>query len=163
MTITPASLMDIAVGVRSFLLPHWHRWHALWGPPEPATPSQWTCMRSSLLLARVFERCGIRAVIRSGRSRYDADCVPMDRGLFAAGTWESHAWIEVAGFVVDITADQFGHAPVVMTSACNPTYRAADDQRYQLPQTPAALAAVDAIWPLWRDSEIGKAGDQISG
>jgi hypothetical protein len=29
-------------------------------------------------------------------------------------TWSSHAWLEVEGVTVDITADQFGQAPVIV-------------------------------------------------
>lgn len=31
------------------------------------------------------------------------------------GDWSSHAWLEVEGITVDITADQFGEAPVIVT------------------------------------------------
>ncbi len=83
----------------------------------------------------------------------------MDYGFFTGDDWTSHAWVEVADIVVDITADQFGHAPVTITSVQDPAYRASKDQRYQLRPTPAAMAAVDEIWPLWREKE----GVMISG
>lgn len=107
-------------------------------------PSQWTCVRSSLLLAKALERRGVRAVLRSGQP-LDGE----DNGLLAGDGWVSHAWVEAAGFVIDITADQFGQAPVVVIPIGDATYRRAEDEAHQLAPTRAGLAAVDEIWPLW--------------
>lgn len=93
-------------------------------------------MRSSLLLARALERQGFPATLRSGH-------------LLTGDGWVSHAWVEAAGSIIDVTADQFGHAPVVITPADNPVYRRARDEADQLTPTRAGIAAVEEIWPSW--------------
>lgn len=34
-----------------------------------------------------------------------------------------HYWLELGGFIIDLTADQFGDAPVIHTPAPDPRYR----------------------------------------
>ena len=116
----------------------------------PATASQWTCVRSSLFLRRVLDRYGIAAELRSGqpRNRHTGG-VDGHYGLFVAGRWVSHAWVEADGFILDVTADQFGAAPVIVTETDAAAYRAADDYAYLLSPTPAAYAAVEDIWSIW--------------
>lgn len=144
------TLFAAATTVRAFLLPHWQCWHQAWGPPDPVTPSQWTCVRSSMLLARAFDRDGIPATLRSGRPRHARmGNAHACHGLLTVDGRVSHAWVEAENFVIDVTADQFGHAPAVVTPADDPAYRSAKEQAYQLVATPAGLAAVEAIWPLW--------------
>ncbi|MGU3314554.1 hypothetical protein ACLBWH_03315 [Sphingomonas sp. M6A6_1c] len=143
-------LLAFATTARTFLVPHWHQWHEQWGPPMPVTASQWTCVRSNLFLTRVLDRYGIAAVLRSGQPRNrNTGIIDACYGLFVADCWESHAWIEADGFIVDVTADQFGAAPVIVTAAGDGAYRAADDDAHLLPPTPAAHAAIDDIWPIW--------------
>lgn len=72
-----------------------------------------------------------------------------DCGLFTADGWMGHAWVEANEFLVDITADQFGHAPVIVSPASNPTYRPARDEANTLTATKNAAVAIDEIWPLW--------------
>lgn len=146
----PHTLHAIATDIRTFLLPHWRLWHRAWGPPAPSTPSQWTCVRSSLFVVRAVERHGVPAAFCSGQPRDGearADARPA--GLSTGDGWVSHAWVETAGWIIDITADQFGHAPVIVTSVDDPTYRRADDEAYRLMPTRAGLAAVEKIWPCW--------------
>lgn len=82
--------------------------------------------------------------MRSGRS-LDGE----NYGLLTAGGWESHAWVEADGFVIDVTADQFGHAPIVVLHSPDPAYRPARDEPHRLAVTPAGHAAVEEIWPSW--------------
>ncbi|MEH3104355.1 MAG: lasso peptide biosynthesis protein [Sphingomonas phyllosphaerae] len=131
----------IAKAARSFLRPHWRRWHETWGPPVPQTLSQWTCVRSSLMLTDTFNRRGISATLRSGRGN--------GFGIRVAGCWESHAWVEADGQIVDITADQFGYAPVIVARFDHPVYRAAQDSHGQLAPSQAAVDAVAEVWPAW--------------
>ncbi|AWN54157.1 hypothetical protein DK412_23150 [Methylobacterium sp. 17Sr1-1] len=141
---TQTMLLAVATAARTFLLSHWPRWHEKWGPPAPFTLSQWTCVRSSLLLARALERRGIRAALRSGQPHHHQGF-----GLLTVDGWVSHAWVEAEGFVVDITADQFGNPPVVVTPVDHPIYRGAEDEAHQLRPTRTAVAAVDEIWLSW--------------
>ena len=78
-------LLPVATTARTFLLPHWSRWHHLWGPPPPAMASQWTCVRSSMFLVRALHRCGIEARLRSGQPPTKAPGIAgEDCGLFTA-------------------------------------------------------------------------------
>jgi hypothetical protein len=70
-------------------------------------------------------------------------------GILTADGWASHAWVEAAGFVIDITADQFGHDPVVVTPVNDPTYRPANGGPHELKPTFNGVAAVDEIWSSW--------------
>ena len=158
-------LLATATAARTFLLPHWRRWHEAWGPPAPTILSQWTCVRSSLLLGRALERQGIPVALRSGQPVVEpASNAGGDYGLLTVAGWASHAWVEAAGFVIDITADQFGHAPVVVASVDDPAYRHADGGPNQLKPTLAGVAAVDEIWPSWCsyvDQQLPLTRDQI--
>jgi len=93
-------------------------------------------VRSGLLLARALERQGFPATLQSGH-------------LLTGNGWVSHAWVEAAGSIIDITADQFGHAPVVITGARDPAYRKGEVEADQLTPTLAGIAAVEEIWPSW--------------
>lgn len=138
-------LLAVASTARTFLLSHWPRWHEAWGPPAPLVLSQWTCVRSSLLLLKALEWWGVRATLRSGHPHNNRRY-----GLLTVKGWVSHAWVEADGFVADITADQFGHPPVVVIPVDNPIYRGADEETYRLRPTRAGIVAVNEIWPSWR-------------
>mgnify|MGYP001213488393 CR=1 FL=1 len=71
-----------------------------------------SCLHASVLLAAILTRFGLAsAVVRGGDG--DADAGALD----ACGRWRGHYWVEAGladgqRFVIDLTADQFGHAPV---------------------------------------------------
>lgn len=143
-------LQAVATTARTFLLPHWSRWHQIWGPPLPVVASQWTCVRSSMFLARALLRCGIEAELRSGQPPQPAPGVfGEDCGLLTADGWMGHAWVEANGSVIDITADQYGHPTVVVAPAGDPTYQPARNAAHRLAPTRAGVAAIDEIWPSW--------------
>ncbi len=156
-------LLAIATTARMFLLPHWSRWHQLWGPPLPTAASQWTCVRSSVFLMRAFHRCGIEARLQSGQPPMKAPGIAgEDCGLFTADGWMGHAWVEANGCVIDITADQFGDAPVIVAPASDPKYRPARDEAYRLTPTGNGMAAIDEIWPSWCN-HVDQQGSLIGG
>jgi hypothetical protein len=96
-----------------------------------------------MFLVRALHRCGIEARLQSGQPPKKAPGIAgEDCGLFTAEGWVGHAW-------VDITADQFGHAPVVVLPAADTTYRPARDEAYTLTATKNGMAAIDEIWPSW--------------
>lgn len=146
----PRMLQSVATAARTFLLPHWSRWHQIWGSPLPVVASQWTCVRSSIFLMRALHQCGIEAELRSGQPPQLAPgIIGEDCGLLTADGWMGHAWVEANGFVIDITADQFGLAPVVVAPASDPAYQPARDEAHRLTPTRAGMAAIDEIWPSW--------------
>jgi hypothetical protein len=137
------TLRDLAASVRAFLTPHWLAWHAAWGPPEPRCLSQWTCLRSSAVLARAALHRGIDAALRSGAGGASG------AGFRHGGTWHSHGWVQAGDWIVDITADQFSQPPIVVVPGCDVRYRAGMDAARRLPMTQAALDAVERLWPMW--------------
>ncbi len=143
-------LYAMATTARTFLAPHWTRWHEVWGQSSPTVASQWTCVRSSLFLMKALGRCGIDARLESGQPMKRASgVVSEDCGLFTAGGWMGHAWVEANGFVIDITADQFGHAPVIVIPANDAIYRPAQCKANRLIPTNTGMMAVDEIWHSW--------------
>lgn len=146
---------EIAAGtVRAFLEPVWGQWHAA-SAVAPDIPSRWTCGRSSWFLQRVFEDdLGLPAVWKSGTPRHspsEPDLGPY--GFDAGGRWESHAWVVVDIWLIDITADQFGAAPVIVTSIADPRYSEGADTA--LPEYQARRQdSVDGLWPIWLASGL---------
>jgi hypothetical protein len=62
-----------------------------------------SCGAAAEVLGRMLRDClGIEATYVNGS---------LDR----PGGWSSHAWVEFDGIIADITADQFGQAPVIVT------------------------------------------------
>lgn len=69
------------------------------------------CAIASTTLTRILKRCGLPATFVLGRF------------YTPAGQHSSHAWVEVDGVIVDVTATQFGKLPAVLfTKACDPRY-----------------------------------------
>jgi len=118
-------LIDIAVSTRRFIEPVWHDWHRARDGEIPGVASRHTCARTSLFLVKVLHREGLPAEWMSGIPRLSdegPDLGPF--GFFVDGSWQSHAWVRGGDWIVDITADQFGSAPVVVAPACDPRYGA---------------------------------------
>ena len=114
-------LERLAEDVRLFLEDRWREWHAHIGSPDLLTPSQGTCGRSSLLLRDVLRDAGFDAHFACGSPVEGA------RGYHAPRGWLGHAWVRVEGLIVDVTADQFGAAPVLITPEDDPRYAEGKD------------------------------------
>lgn len=111
----------VAGQVRRFLEPQWEEWHRHEGSPSLLTPSQGTCGRSSLFLQEALRAEGLIAEFVAGSPSEG------QQGYWLDGAWHGHAWVEVDGWIVDVTADQFGAPPVVVTPVGARCYRAGVD------------------------------------
>lgn len=87
-----------------------------------------SCAYATITAQLMFERfTDFRCSVRGGDGNQDG-------GYFdAAGTGHGHYWLEVetpdGSYVVDITADQFGDAPVIVEpTSRNRKYRPGDQQ-----------------------------------
>lgn len=67
-----------------------------------------TCGNTSYLLKEYLDRLGYPNVVVITGSVEE---------LEELESYRSHAWIEVGGFLADITADQFGEPPVIVTQS----------------------------------------------
>lgn len=150
-----SELFTIASAVRSFLEPVWLEWHEAWGE-VPAISSRWVCTRSSLFLQKVLrDDFGLAASWKSGTPRLRPDGPEFGGyGFLTPRGWESHAWVEAEGWILDMTLDQFGASPVVVTAATDPRYSAGDGPS-ALPEFSAARTqAVEELWPKWLASDL---------
>ncbi|OCP22158.1 MULTISPECIES: hypothetical protein [unclassified Ensifer] len=144
------AVRNLAVAARQFMEPIWLEWHSAWKGDAPTTPSQWTCGRTSLFLSRALTADGFEASWASGTPRLSPSGAALgDFGFLSDTGWQSHAWVECGDLIVDITADQFGAPPILITDR--------HDRRYGNGARDTALPefirarerAVDEIWPRW--------------
>ena len=91
----------VATDVRFFLEDQWPIWHHRRGRSQPMPLSRGTCQTSSLFLSEALRDHNLNGVVRQGNSPGKAE------GFLHKGSWIGHAWVEISGFVVDITGDQF--------------------------------------------------------
>lgn len=129
-----AATEAVAARVRVFLEPRWLEWRETRQRPAEATASGGMCRFTSVFLAKVLAaESDARWTVRGGSPVAEAHQLqlrwergaPRDGGMLdAVGRWQAHYWVEdLAGStLVDLTADQFGHEPVVIS--------APGDQRY---------------------------------
>ena len=142
MSPLPVLLSFAATEVRQFLTGEWPRWHQERGNPVPKILSAATCGRSSAFLQRVItEDCGLPATIGCGTF-----------GLLKKHDWISHFWVECDGWIVDVTADQFKAAAVIVTTSDDPRYHKIDDPALAFYRQERALAAARS-WPRWQASD----------
>lgn len=146
--LLPTRLWDAATRSRAFLEDIWPAWHAERGT-VPTIPSAWTCSRSSLFLQRVlYEDYSIASNWVTGCPQ-DEEGHPVAAGFLTEDGWQGHSWLEVPGLIIDITADQFGLAPVIILCAKDTRYRASAD--LALPEFKAKRkTSLDLIWPQWQ-------------
>lgn len=145
-------LFQFAVSARRFIEPVWDEWHRAQGSPPPLVASRFTCGRTSLFLVKVLRTDGFEAEWQSGTPRLSEEGPEVGPYGFHSGSrWEGHAWVRSGGLIVDITADQFGAEPVIVTSTTDRRYGAGHKDT-ALPSSIAARhKAVDDIWLRWLD------------
>lgn len=74
---------------------------------------------------------------------------------FADDTDASHAWLEVGGFIVDITADQFGKEPVIVAKRSDWHATLNIDYRHYFPATERNWGEVGrTVWHLVGDLAV---------
>jgi hypothetical protein len=119
-------ITELLVEIRQFLEPYWLVAHQGWGDiPDPL--SRWMCRYTSLFLATVLREtyCDTDWQIIGGRPAQAVNATAQTQvGIFACdGTWNDHCWVEGDGRILDLTADQFGYSPVIVTAISDRRYR----------------------------------------
>lgn len=124
-SVAISHLTTFATTIRQFLEPHWLESHQGWGE-VPDLLSQYMCRYTSIFLATLLREQHGQDVWKIVGGRPPQSPTETDRvGMLASdSTWNDHCWVEGLGLIVDITADQFGHAPVIVTPVSDPRYRA---------------------------------------
>jgi len=69
-------------------------------------------------------------------------------GFYSGARWEGHVWVISGKAIVDITADQFGCEPIVITTISDTRYVGSSDLA-DLAAIKARREAVDTLWPDW--------------
>lgn len=138
---------DLAGRVRRFLQPHWETWHRERGL-DPVVRSQWTCGRSSLFLTRVLLSAGFDCAWATGCPFDDAGR-PIAAGYYFEGEWRGHSWVETPTLIIDITADQFGLAPVTVLPVRDERYRRSADFAFAEAKA-MRVETVEGLWSAWQ-------------
>lgn len=144
-SIIPSQLSNTATLVRCFLEPIWLQWHEAIGSIPPIT-SQGTCGRSSLFLQRVLADHGIASQWITGGNH----CSHESSGFYANGTFHNHSWLLVEDdWIVDITADQFNEAPILIVPKTDGRYYAGQYDSASPIFIQKRHETVDNLWKDW--------------
>lgn len=136
--------------------PVWDDWQAADPSHRGATPSAGTCGRTSLFVRDVLRRQGHDAHWSNGIPRRSETSPIGDFGFLVHGRWEAHAWVTCQGWIIDITADQFGAPPVIVARTTDPRY-AANDLDTADPESIARREATAArLMAAWLDSSMAQ-------
>ena len=152
-------LFGIASAARRFMEPVWNGWHRNDRRKPPSIPSRFTCGRTSEFLRRTLCGEGLDAEWANGIPRLSDDGPEIGPyGFLASGRWESHTWAEVEGWIVDITADQFGAAPVIVVPSTDSRYGKRTMDTASPEFVTRRNGQVDEIWPLWVEARRRESG-----
>jgi hypothetical protein len=131
--MTEEEVLQIVSDTRERLEPLWDEWRRERGRPEPACPSEGMCRFAAQLLARRLTQAQIGDWIVTGgapQSDYGLEAFRHlkagDGGIQdSTDAWQGHYWAlrPADGLIADVTADQFGHDPVVVTDTSDSRYR----------------------------------------
>jgi hypothetical protein len=150
-------LFQIAASARAFLDPIWPGWHQARGLEAPAIPSTHTCGRSSLFLIQVLREEGFPSAWVNGIPRLGEGQPELGPyGFFSGVRWEGHTWVEYGNWIIDITADQFGGAPVIVSSINDPRYGKYTQDTAAAQAISARCKDVESVWPIWLASDQRK-------
>lgn len=119
-----AELERLLRAARAFLEPHWKLWWEHAGQPAwQTTLSAGTCGRTSCFLKDLLPEYGFAARIAFG-SPMECEC-----GFHTDEGWKGHCWIVLTdpSCIVDLTADQFGEAPILITGVNDPRFSEGHD------------------------------------
>ncbi len=115
---------------RHFLEDMWHRTHKEWDK-MPDILSTHMCRYTCLFLQHVLQKDkGISAQIVTGcpqeilNGTRDGQYGFQDK----KGNWHDHSWLVINDIIVDLTADQFGADPIIITSSMGSKYNPSHDQ-----------------------------------
>lgn len=113
--MTDNALQNQLVLTRKALEGYWSAWAVERNRPEAASGAT-MCRFTAAFLVLVL---GWRWTVEGGEPNYPGESA----GFFDGKAWHAHYWVTDGERIVDLTANQFGAAPIIVTSAA--------DERYQ--------------------------------
>jgi hypothetical protein len=113
--MTDNALYDQLVLARNALEGYWSAWAVERNRPDAASGAT-MCRFTAAFLVLVL---GWRWRVVGGAPNYPGE----PTGFFDGKAWHAHYWVTDGERIVDLTANQFGAVPLIVTSA--------DDERYR--------------------------------
>ncbi|SOC27253.1 hypothetical protein [Thalassospira xiamenensis] len=162
--IAKSEMFTLATTLRNFFEPHWEDWRlekAAWMGnsyreklnlseiPISHNMCRLTCASAATILASK----DIIAIVKGGEPVLDyqldgsAICTSSGGMETATGEWRGHYWLEIPllSLILDITGDQFGWEPVIVTDTSDPRYAA----NFTNPEISEALMYVEMTSEKW--------------
>jgi hypothetical protein len=112
--MTDSELQGQLVVLRAALEGYWAAWAEEKGRPEAATGAT-LCRFTAAFLVRMLKG---RWRVKGGEAYLPGDAA----GFFDGKNWHGHYWVTDGQRIVDLTANQFGADPIVITTANDPRY-----------------------------------------
>lgn len=138
-------LLPIAQGYRKALELHWRQSHHSWGD-MPDILSENMCRYSCLYAQKQFlTEHQISTTIVIGRPARDDQGTP--RGCYGFldqhKCYHDHAWLTTGNWIIDLTADQFKDAPVIIAPIGDTRYCSNPEQELFLDKIQALQSRVN--------------------
>lgn len=153
--MTDAQLLAKLQPLREYLGHCWAAWAAEKNKPENADGKN-MCRFTAAFLANVLGKPW-RAVGGGCRYNFQGNSLLSVGGFFDGTNWQAHYWVTDGKRIVDLTANQFGAEPIIITSAKDPRY----DANYWPSEVREALTHVRARARQWAaELELQEAAEQ---
>ena len=147
--------------LRPFLELRWQEKHLTWQQDIPDILSSFMCRYTSIFLQQVLamER-NINTIIVGGRPIRELHGTPYGKYGFIDRhhCWYDHCWLETKHLIIDLTADQFGDLPIIITPKRDRRYRAnLDEYDPRLKYALIELSRTSDRWlQMWRSNNLEK-------
>jgi hypothetical protein len=112
--MTDNALLDQLAGARMALEGYWAAWAVERNRPDAASGAT-MCRFTSAFLVLVL---GWQWEMSGGEPTYPGETA----GFFDGEAWHAHYWVTDGERIVDLTANQFGQAPIIVTSTADERY-----------------------------------------
>lgn len=117
--------------VRSFLELRWQEKHLTWETEIPKVLSAFMCRYTSIFLQQVLAYdLHVMTIIVGGRPMRELHGTPRGKYGFidCYNCCYDHCWLETKHLIIDLTADQFGDLPIIITPKKDCRYRSNLDE-----------------------------------
>lgn len=119
-------LFSLSFKMRRFLEPLWEQKHKKWGENIPKPVSRFMCRYTSIFVKQILQQYNqTNLVISAGRPKKNYEGTSQGKYGFLSknGCWYDHCWVETDKLIVDLTSDQFGDSPIIITAKSDRRYK----------------------------------------